>query len=97
MKNQLGGEEGCSLAVLAYKCRQAGVSTAMVFTLDYYQGWQELEVTVDSGACDTVMPFPLCSDIPLRESEQQRSCFLYTYDVADESSVLALCDARSSS
>ena len=30
--------------------------------------WTELEVTVDSGACDTVMPMELCKGIPVMDS-----------------------------
>ena len=49
------------------------MNAPIISALGSFQGWQEIEVTVDSGACDTVMPLSLCSDITLRESEQQRS------------------------
>ena len=29
-------------------------------------GWKEIEVTIDSGACDTVMPLSFCTDIPVQ-------------------------------
>ena len=35
-----------------------------------YQGWREIEVTIDSGACDTVMPLSMCSEIILHESDE---------------------------
>ena len=40
---------------------------------------------MDSGACDTVMPMPLCSEIVLRESEQQRKGM--EFEVADGASI----------
>ena len=42
-----------------------------------YQGWKEIEVTIDSGACDIVMPINMCSEIPLQESERQRKRMEY--------------------
>ena len=48
-------------------------------------GWQEIEVTVNSGACDTVMPLSSCSDFGLRESPQQRSGMVY--EVANRASL----------
>ena len=46
---------------------------------------QELEVAIDSGAYDVVIPSPLCSDIPLRASEQERSGL--EYEVANSQSI----------
>ena len=42
-------------------------------------------MTVDSGACDTVVPLSLCSDIVCHESEQQRSGL--EYEVANGASI----------
>ena len=42
-----------------------------------YQGWKEIEVTIDSGACDIVMPLSMCSEIPVQESERQRERMEY--------------------
>ena len=42
-------------------------------------------MTVDFGACGTVMPFSLCSEIALRESEQQRNGL--GYEVANGASI----------
>ena len=42
-----------------------------------FQGWREIEVTIDSGACDTVMPLSMCSEITLHESERQRGRMEY--------------------
>jgi hypothetical protein len=35
-------------------------------------GWTEIEVTIDSGACDTVMPTRLCSHISIAQTEESR-------------------------
>lgn len=32
-------------------------------------GWREVEVTIDSGACDIVMPVGMCPEIGVRESK----------------------------
>ena len=66
-----------SVLVFDYKNRAEGIHAPTISALGSYQGWQEIEVTVDSGACDTVMPISLCSDIPRHESEQQRSGLEY--------------------
>ena len=66
-------EMGHPVLVIDYKSRQSGMNAPTISALGSYQGWQEIEVTVDSGACDIVMPLSLCSDIPRHESEQQRS------------------------
>ena len=42
-------------------------------------------MTVDSGACDTVTALSLCSEIVLRESEQQRNGL--EYEVANGASI----------
>ena len=42
-----------------------------------YHGWKEIEVTIDSGACDIVMPLSMCSEIPIQESERQREGMEY--------------------
>ena len=38
---------------------------------------KKIEVTIDSGACDTVMPLSSCSDIPVKESQRQRGNLEY--------------------
>jgi hypothetical protein len=35
-------------------------------------GWVEIEITIDSGACDTVMPTSWCSHISILQSEDSR-------------------------
>ena len=35
-------------------------------------GWTEIEVTVDSGACDTVMPTKLCPHISVLATEDSK-------------------------
>ena len=42
-----------------------------------YRGWKEIEVTIDSGACDSVMPTNMCKEIPIVESERQRDKMEY--------------------
>ena len=39
--------------------------------------WQEIEITVDSGACDTVMPTSLSPQISLLQTEMSRSGMEY--------------------
>ena len=51
-------------------------SSSEINTFDY-QGWKEVEVTIDSGACDIVMPLAMCADIPVQESEKQREGMEY--------------------
>jgi len=43
--------------------------------------WTEVEATVDSGACDTVMPSDECRHINIVSSEKSRSGF--QYEIAD--------------
>ena len=74
-----------SIAVIDYKCQQGGMGTPTISALGSYQGWQLIEVTVDSGACDAVMQLWLCSDIVCHESEQQRSGL--EYEVANGASI----------
>ncbi len=64
-------EEDNAISVPDYKSRAGGLNVTMTSALGSYQGWQEIEVAVDSGACETVMPQSLSSVITLRESEQQ--------------------------
>ncbi len=61
------------MLVFDYKNRAEGMNAPTISALGSYKGWQEIEVTVDSGACDMVMPLSLCSDIPRHEAEQRRS------------------------
>ena len=51
--------------------RRSGAD-AGINNLGRHKGWKEIEVTIDSGACDTVMPLSSCSDIPVKESQRQR-------------------------
>ena len=67
MNRQLKNENDHSIAVFDYKSRKSA-SASMISTLGNYQGWNEIEVTVDSEPCDTVMPLSLCTDITLLES-----------------------------
>ena len=36
---------------------------ASINNLGRYNGWEEIEVTLDSGVCDIVMPLSSCSDV----------------------------------
>ena len=42
-----------------------------------YKAWHELEITVDSGACDTVMPEEMCKGIRVEESPASREGVVY--------------------
>ena len=42
-----------------------------------FKGWEELEITVDLGACDTVKPVEACEDIQVSESQAQREGVIY--------------------
>ena len=50
-----------------------------------YRGWREVEITVDSGACDTVMPTFEHEHITLHESEGKRNKL--EYEVANGESI----------
>ena len=40
-------------------------------------GWTEIEITIDSGACDTVMPMRLCGHISVMETEDSKRGMVY--------------------
>ena len=42
-----------------------------------YKGWEEVEITVDSGACDTVMPESTCKGIEIEESKASPEGVVY--------------------
>ena len=63
------------LDVLTWKARANGISV-----VDTHE-WTEIEITVDSGACDTVMPAKLCSHISIMSTPTSRSG--YEYEVAN--------------
>ena len=50
---------------------------ASISSMEKYKGWSELEVTIDSGACDTVMPISACNEITVQQSEQQKNKLKY--------------------
>ena len=79
--------------VFDYKNQQSGIKAPSISALGNYRGWQEIEVTVDSGACDTVMPLSLCSEIGQRESEQQHATGWSTMSPRREHSQRANADA----
>ena len=81
---KLKGERSL-IAVFDYNSRHGGMNAPMISALSNFQGWQEIEITVDSGACDTVMPLSLCAEMPLQESDQQRSGL--EYEVANGASI----------
>ena len=39
--------------------------------------WREIEITVDSGACDTVIPTDECKEITIHESKQSKAGMEY--------------------
>jgi hypothetical protein len=54
--------------------------------------WHEIEITVDSGACDTVVPTTLCSHISLMATAKSRSGF--EYEVANGEGLLNMRERR---
>ena len=54
--------------------------------------WVEVELTADTGACDTVMPRSMCSKIPIKPSLQ--SLRGMEYEVADGSTIPNLGERR---
>ena len=54
--------------------------------------WRELEVTVDSGACDTVLPTDECTEIALQESPQSKQGL--EYEVANGDTIPNLGERR---
>ena len=54
--------------------------------------WRELEVTVDSGACDTVIPTDVCKEIKLQESAQSKQGM--EYEVANGETIPNLGERR---
>ena len=48
--------------------------------------WTEIEITVDSGACDTVMPTDMCSHISILQNAKSRVG--YEYEVANGEGLL---------
>ena len=53
--------------------------------------WIEIEVTVDSGACDTVMPAEWCKGIPIVHSATAHG---EEYEVANGEAIPNLCERR---
>ena len=57
-----------------------------------YDGWFEMEMTADTGACDAVMPKSMAEHIPIQPSLQSlRSMY---YEVADGSHIPNLGERR---
>ena len=50
-----------------------------------HTGWTEIKVTVDSGACDTVMPLSMCAHIPHLPSEMSKNGGVY--EVANKETI----------
>ena len=51
----------------------------------YGPEWMEVELTADSGACDTVMPLSMCESIPVEPSPQ--SIAQIEYEVANKQTI----------
>ena len=54
--------------------------------------WLEVELTADTGACDTVIPRKMCPKIPIQASLQSRSGM--EYEVADGNTIPNLGERR---
>ena len=50
----------------------ADMSLSPLGAKDSGDGWVEIEITIDSGACDTVLPTAWCSHISILQSEDSR-------------------------
>ena len=54
--------------------------------------WHEIELTIDSGACDTVMPINMCGDIRVDPSDPTIHCAVF--EVANGASILNIGEKR---
>ena len=54
--------------------------------------WTEIELTADTGACDSVMPMILCPDIPIVPSPQSQRGM--EYEVANAATIPCLGERR---
>ena len=72
------------ISIITEKDRPSNLSTITEEDL----GWIEIEVTIDSGACDTVMPASMCSHISILQTEESRRGM--EYEVANGETVLNL-------
>ena len=52
-------------------------TSLLAFTEPEGGEWDEIEITVDTGACDTVMPTQMCSHISILENAYSRVKFEY--------------------
>ena len=79
-----------SISVITKRMPNSAVS-AIAPTGPSEDEWQEIEVTVDSGACETVMPTDLCQSIPLMQSLTSHGA---EYEVANGESLPNLGERR---
>ena len=56
------------------------------------QDWVEIELTVDSGACDTVMPASMCGHVSMTSTHESRAGL--EYEVANGASIPSLGERR---
>ena len=79
-----------TLAVLDYNAdTKAMLSSAASSGED---AWIEVELTADTGACDTVMPLSMAQHIPIQPSVQSLSSMMY--EVADGNEIPNLGERR---
>ena len=69
-----------SLSLFDYSSDAKAMLSSAAFTNDGDE-WIEVELTADTGACDTVMPRPMAQCIPIQPSLQSLSSMIY--EVAD--------------
>ena len=67
-------------------------TTAQLSAVKAPEEWTELEVCIDSGACESVMPYELCKHIGVVESAQSRDGV--EYEVANGQSIPNLGERR---
>ena len=76
----------------ATKAAMSGQSLSVVTGPPGEDEWIEIELTADTGACDTVIPKSMCSSIPIVQSIQ--SLHKMEYEVANGASIPNLGERR---
>jgi hypothetical protein len=79
--DRAAGSLSNGLCVFDYTAESKAMLSAASPAGDQYSDWIEVELTADTGACDTVIPRKLCESIPIRPSLQ--SLRGMEYEVAD--------------
>ena len=65
----VGNISQAGIRVMDYPAKEKGKPS--ISAMGEYQGWKEVDITIDSRACDTVRPVSMCPEIPVVRSQQQ--------------------------